>query len=508
MKKIAFLTGLCLFSSWAYCQKPDSTYKRFSLGTNINTPEYHESGPVISPDGKTLFFWSMDRPDSKGLQDIYFSNFDEEFKEWTNGIHLNYPLNDPACNIPLSITPDGSSLLIYRKSDKKNEADLALSKKGVSGWEAPKALKIENYNNLGQSSVSGYLGADGKTLILSMYSDKTEGKEDLYVSFFNKEKKTWSEPKNLGKTINTAFAESTPFLAADGLTLYFSTPGMGGLGGDDIFMSQRLDNTWQNWTKPKNLGSIINTNGDDFYFKFPAAADFAYMVSTDSATGLKDIYSIKLPESIKPKPVALVSGKAIDQKTQKPVLAHITYQNIETGEEIGSAQADADSGMYSIILPTGNFYGFMAEADGYFAISENLDLKQLSSYKEISKDLILAPIELGMVIRLNNLFFDTGAQVLKKESYPELNRFLKLLNAQPNMKIEISGHTDNVGDKASNLKLSLARAQSVKNYLVSKAIDPNRIVVKGYGSDKPLENNATEAGKKKNRRVEFIIQSL
>ncbi|MCS7074273.1 MAG: hypothetical protein NZ108_07385, partial [Bacteroidia bacterium] len=336
---------------------------RENMGPAINSP-FDESAPVISPDGHTLYFWSMDRPDGKGLQDIYYSKWDSSSGSWSLAQNIGRPLNNENCNMVLSVSPDNSRLLVYSPSKIPGHTDLGISQRMGGGWTAPSHLRIQNYVNNGQSSISAYLGADGKTLILSIEGKDTKGEEDLYVSFLGPDYVTWSEPKHLGPVINTEHSESTPFLAADGVTLYFSTDKPGGLGGEDIYMTTRLDDSWQHWTTPVNLGSGINTPSDDYYFKFSAAADYGYLVSTDNSIGGKDIFRVKLPESIKPKPVLLINGVVRDKDTKQPLNAKITYSHLADGTEIGKAEIDEKDGKYKIILPSGKQYAYMAELEG------------------------------------------------------------------------------------------------------------------------------------------------
>jgi outer membrane protein OmpA-like peptidoglycan-associated protein len=270
-------------------------------------------------------------------------------------------------------------------------------------------------------------------------------------------------------------------------------------------MSRRLDDTWQKWSEPVNLGPEINTNDWDAYYSVAASGDVAYMVSSAGGFGNSDIVRITLKEEVRPNPVALVSGKVLDQKTGKPVEATITYYSLADNIEAGTARSNA-TGDYSIVLPYGKAYGFRAQAGGYYAVSENLDLTGLKSYQEIKRDLFLVPIEIGQVVRLNNIFFESGKATLKPESFEELDRVVKLLTDNPTMEIDLAGHTDNVGTDEANQQLSDDRSKAVYDYLTSKGILASRLSTKGYGETKPIDTNDTEDGRSKNRRVEFTIR--
>lgn len=482
---------------------------REKLGPAINTEAYDESAPLFSADGRTLYFWSLNRSDGQGLQDIYVSRADAE-GVWEPALNIGPPLNDPNCNIAFSITPDGNRMLVYRRNSKPGQSDLAISRRHPGDiWGAPEALRFEKYSNAGESSLSAYLAANGKTLILSIIAPGGRGAEDLHVSFYNNKTRTWSEPRNLGPILNTAGAEVTPFMASDGITLYYSTNTPGGAGGQDIYMTRRLDDSWLNWSRPVNLGAMVNTPGDDYYFKFPLDATYGYFVSTHGGS-TKDIYRVRLPQHLRPMPVMLVRGRVIDQQSNQPIQASITYQELPSGNEVGIAQTDTSTGEYQILLPSGRMYGFNAQAYGYMAVSENLDVKVNAGvqYETVTRDLKMAPMQVGQVIRLNNLFFNTGSAELLPGSLPELQRFVSLMNAYPKLMVELSGHTDDTGSTEINLELSEKRAQAVLSYLQTQNINPTRLFVKGYGSFVPLAPNDTDANRQLNRRVEIKILGL
>jgi OmpA-OmpF porin, OOP family len=482
-----------------------------NLGPLVNS-SHAESAPVISPDGNTIYYWSI-RPNGQGFQDIYIAHRDTNSGQWLNPIHPGFPLNDSRPNIVLSITPDGRKLLVY-KDDKKAKAkgfsDLAIYKKYYDSWTVQTFLKFDQYENLGESSITAYLGADGKTIMLSKEGSDALGNEDLYIAFYTDSTKTWSKPMNIGN-INTPNHEITPFLASDGITLYFSSDRPGGLGGYDVYMTQRLDPTWKNWSPAKNLGNMVNTPGDDVHFKFPTAADVAYLVSTypaDTNYGMKDIYTMLLPNEFKPHPVTMVVGKVRNKVNNNPMGAHITYVKLPSGENMGTATADSTTGDYTIILPTGYNYAVTAEGTGFIAVSENINVSGEMAFNRMQRDLYLVPIEIGGIVRLNNLFFATASAVLDPNSTPELERLILLMNKYPTMVLEIGGHTDNIGDPTTNLRLSDLRAKSVVEFLVSRGINKERMIPKGYGMTMPSVSNDTVDARAINRRVEIKIVSL
>ncbi len=333
--------------------------------------------------------------------------------------------------------------------------------------------------------------------------NKTEDR-DIYVSVQDK-KGVWSQPINLGKKINTEMDEVSPFLAADGRTLYFGSNGRPGYGSTDIFMSKRKGSGWTDWTEPVNLGPEINTASFDAYYTIPASANYAYMTSTANESGKNDIVRIKLPQAIKPDPVLLVLGNTLNAKTKKPVRADIIFEDLTTNEEAGEAISDPATGSYRITLADGKHYGIRAEAKGFLSVNENMELAPITEYTEVRKDLYLMPIEEGESILLNNVFFEQGKPILKPQSFPELDRLAQILEENPSIKIELQGHTDNVGNKVALQELSENRVMAVRTYLVNKGVKKDRITGKGFGPNKPIAPNDTEENRQRNRRVEFQI---
>lgn len=369
-------------------------------------------------------------------------------------------------------------------------------------------LRIKNYEKYDRGRQNGAsMAQDGQTLLLYMTPEKGGYNNDIFVSFLQPDS-TWSEPKSLGKKINLEkYDEMTPYLAADGETMYFSSNRPGGLGDNDIWMAKRLDKTWQKWSDPVNLGAPINTPDWDAFFTMDAGGEYAYMSSSDGGYGRSDIVRVKLLEKEKPAPVLLVSGNVYNKKTGQPLSASLVYETLPDGTVAGNGVSAPGDGAFKMVLPYDKNYSIRATADHFFAISENLNLDSLVKvgHKEIHKDLYLVPIEVGQVVRLNNVFFDFDKWDLRPESYVELDRVVKLLNENPAIEIEMSAHTDSRGSDEYNFKLSDNRAHSVVEYILSKGIDPKRITAKGYGETKPVVPNDTDENRQLNRRVEFKI---
>ena len=479
-----------------------------NLGLRINT-EVDDFGPVIAPDGKTLYFIRTKYTHNIGGEnagaDIYFSTMQDDGR-WSYAENIGPPLNNTGYNSIESVTPDANTVLLtnqYNPDGTPGSGGLSMSHRISTGWSMPVNQIIKNYYNRSPFSES-YLSADGRAIIKTYDRDDSYGGRDLYVSFIDSLGE-WSAPLNLGPDVNTAGNEAGPFLAADGTTLYFASDGRPGFGDFDLYVTRRLDSTWRHWSEPQNLGGEINSNGFDAYYTLSASGDYAYFSSTRDSYGGQDIYRIAFPQVARPKPVVLVTGRVLDAKTKKPVLAHIVYEMLPSGVESGRARSSPGDGAYGISLPRGAQFGFRAEAAGYYAISDNLDTRTLEHYGEVKKDLFLVPVEVGQSIRLNNIFFEFAKAALKAESFPELNRAARFLKENAAIHVEISGHSDSIGTDAANLFLSQARADAVMAYLVAQGVPAAHMTAHGYGKERPVASNDTDEGRQLNRRVEFMI---
>lgn len=495
---------------WAINLIPNIEFssKPENLGSEINSI-YDEIAPMISPDGRTVYFVRKFHPENVGgikdEDDIWYSVKNEN-GQWTIAKNIGAPLNNSYNNFVQSITPDGNQLLlanVYNK-DGSTAPGVSLTYKTKQGWAFPEKQSIDDFMNLSQFA-NYYLSNDGQFLLMAVERKDSYGELDLYVSFRKGDNK-WSKPINLGPTINTCVNDYSPFLAADGVTLYYSTSGKSGYGKEDIFVTTRLDDTWQNWTEPQNLGPVLNSSESDTKYNIPASGEYAYLSSTNKSIGKNDVFRIKLPSKVKPKPVVLISGKVLNEKTNKPIDARIIVEELPSGKEVAVARTDPNTGEFKIILPAGKKYGFRAIGLGFFDINKNIDLTDVNEYTEIEDEMLrLSPIEVGSVVRLNNIFFEFAKAVLLPESYPELDRTAEFLKNNPSIEIEIGGHTDDIGSDVTNQKLSEKRARAVADYIISKGIDTKRLTVVGYGESRPIAFNTDEEGRAMNRRVEFKV---
>jgi OmpA-OmpF porin, OOP family len=488
-----------------------------ALDKNVNS-EYNELNPLLSPDGKTLYFSRKNHPGNSGgvsdKEDIWYSELDST-GHWELAKNLGPQFNNEAPNFVSAIhavTPDGKTavMLLGNKylDNGKMLAGVSVSSNVGGQWSKPIALNIKNDYNFNEKA-NYFLTDNRKTLVMSVEREDSQGDRDLYVSFLQPDS-IWSEPLNLGHIVNSASEESAPFLASDHKTLYYSSRGFSGYGSSDIYVSRRLDDTWTNWSDPENLGPEINSPLEDLYFNIPASSEYAYYSRgvTDTNT---DIFRVKLPIVRNPDTWVTVKGKIIDATTGKAMSAKVIYERLPEGKEMGIAQTNPETGEYEIRLPGGHLYGVRAEAEGRLSENQNLDLRKISADQVIEhKDFNLDPIKVvtvaeNVTIVLNNLFFDFDKAVLKPESFPELNRIADLMKEKSGMQIEIAGHTDATGDAGYNLTLSKRRATAVVKYLNEKGIAAERMNTEFFGESKPIAENKSKDGRRKNRRVEFKI---
>ena len=487
------------------------------LDENVNS-EASELNPILSPDGKTLYFSRKNHPENiggvKDTEDIWYSEQDEN-GNWQLAKNMGPEFNNAGPNFISSMnaaTPDGKSVVMVLGNkylpDGKMIAGVSISNNEGGKWSKPQALEIENEYNYNEKA-NYFMANSRKTLILSVERDDSRGSRDLYVSFM-KPDSTWTEPVNLGDNVNTASEESAPFLANDNETLYFASNGFSGFGGADIYVSKRLDDTWQNWTEPQNLGPEVNSKLDDLFFNIPANSEYAYYsrgITQENA----DIFRIKLPIYRSPNPVVTVKGKLLDSKTGLPLGAKIVYELMPAGTPLGSVNSDPKTGEYELKLPTGKQYSIRAEAEGYLSETHSIDFRKITDDEKVDiENYTLKPIEAVKIdslatITLNTILFAFDQAILLPESFPELNRVTDLMAKNSTMQIEITGHTDSYGEENYNLWLSKQRAESVSKYIITKGVNKDRIKISFFGETKPKDTNETKEGRARNRRVDFTI---
>ena len=468
-----------------------------NLGENINTKDL-EYFPSLTIDGSKMIFTRR----IAGDEDFYESNFVNG--KWSNtkplGGKVNTNLNEGAQNI----SQDGQLLIFTgcNYPEGQGSCDLYFSVKTNNGWSEPQNLGPVVNTDFWESSPS--LSPDKRDLYFASSRAGGLGGRDIWVTHRLPTGK-WSRPENLGEAVNTSGDESCPFMHADNETLYFNSNGHPGYGMTDLFFSKKVNDS--SWVVAENLGYPVNTIDDQGSLIVAADGKTAYYASDggDSKGGL-DLYSFQLREDIRPLKTLWVKGKVFDKKTNAGLPSSVELTDLKSGNLISKIQTDED-GNYLVTLPVGKDYAFNVNRRGYLFYSDNFSLAKNNPDSEFIVNIPLQPIEKGAAIVLKNIFFETGKFDLKNESKSELNKLITLLNDNPNLKIQIDGYTDNVGQEKDNALLSTNRSKAVVGYLLTKSINPQRLTYKGFGSTKPIAGNTTETGRALNRRTELSITS-
>ena len=469
-----------------------------NAGDSINSADL-EYYPSVTIDDKILVFTRR----VKGYnEDFFVSARNDSLWSKAKGIDgdINSNFNEGAQNI----SQDGEWLVFTGCNfpEGLGSCDLFFSSLTKRGWSTPENLGEPVNSEFWESSPC--LSPDKRELYFSSNRPGGYGGKDIYVSK-RMPNGRWSEPENLGSKINTGGDESCPFIHADNQTMYFTSNGLTGYGGDDLFLARKqTDGSWDNI---ENLGYPINTTENEGSLVVAADGKTAYYASDrpDTRGGL-DIYTFEMREDIRPNKTLWVQGKVFDSTTKEGLPSAVELIDIVSGQTLVKVQTN-ESGHYLITLPLGKDYAFNVNRKGYLFYSRNFPFSQKTPDSTYTIDIGLQPIEANASVILNNIFFDVNEFELKQQSVAELNRVVELLNDNPGIKILISGHTDNTGKAADNLKLSNNRAKAVVDYLITKGIETARLQYKGFGASQPVTDNTTEEGRAGNRRTELTILS-
>ncbi len=469
-----------------------------NLGDSINTTDL-EYFPSLTIDGKKLIFTKR----IKNKESFYES--DRINGTWGKAYPLSGKINSDQFNVGAqNISQDGQWLVFTGCNfpQGNGSCDLYISYLTKNGWSEPQNLGWDVNTEFWESTPS--LSPDKRDLYFSSDRPGGYGGRDIWVA--HRTENGWSKPENLGPEINTPGDESTPFIHADNQTLYFNSSGLPGYSEKpDLFVTRKQPDG--KWSKPENLGYPINTIGDEGSMIVDADGKTAYYSSDkiDSKGGL-DIYTFELRKDLRPLKTLWAKGKVYDKKTGAGLPSTLLLTDVNSQQTVSKLQTDED-GNYLITLPVGKNYAFNVHRKGYLFYSQNFDMSAVSSDSVYNIDIPLEPIEVNAKVILKNVFFDTKKTELKPESISELDNVVRLMNENPNMKVLISGFTDNVGTPADNLKLSNGRALSVVNYLVAKGVKKERLSYKGFGETNPVATNETDEGRAMNRRTELRVVS-
>lgn len=461
-----------------------------SAGKNINTAKGSEYTPTITPDGKFLYFCGQSRSDNVGGEDIYYSEWVEG--KWQPAKLVREISIKESNEAPLSFTADGNQM-IYFKNGRPY-----VSTRTETTWSAgvPMALDLSDFYWVGKVQIA-------PNNRFAIFEAKNYDQPDIYIAFKNDDD-TWQTPSKLDSTINTPAAERFPYLHPDMRHLYFSSAGLNGFGDLDVFVSTRLDDTWLKWSKPVNLGKMINTPDSDWGYSVSPDGVTAWFSRGDKDGQNQDIFSVKLPERARAERPRQVEAFVTDSESKPLGGAEIIAYHAETGEKIGSYRTGASSGKSFFSIENDKRVIFAAKKEGYFPKSIEVDFRKLPR-DSIAKVYITLPkmkMEGDTVTLLSDVFFETN----KWDINPKMRAELKILGdflRSNSFKIELSGHTDKIGNPDENKKLSERRAEAVQQLLIDVGVPAERISAKGYGETQPICNDDSPGCHAKNRRVEI-----
>ncbi len=480
-------------------------FQPYSVGPTINTPS-DEYLPALTADGNTMIFTRRDSYDENFYKSTRQPDGSWGRAEYLSGV--NTLQNEGA----QAINADGR-WLVFTACNRRNDGsqgscDLYWSQLKDGSWTKP--VPFSATVNSPDWDAQPTISPDNKTIYFSSNRPGGQGGKDLWFTT-RLPNGRFTEPQNLGPTINTPGDEQAPFIHPDGQTLYFTSDGLPGMGGNDLYFCRR--NSDGTWGTPQNLGYPINTKGDEGTLIVSLDGTTAYFAAKlPVGTGGLDIFAFELPQPARPQAVTYAKAVVTDALTGQPLVARVTCSDLSNGQEFVAARTQSD-GTFLICLPAGKDYALHVSKEGYLFYSEHFNLSATASFEQpFLLRIALRPVDVGgeeaptaaaAPVVLRNIFFETGSAQLLPASEVELGQLVALLREQPQLRIQINGHTDNVGDEASNQLLSERRAKAVYDYLVAHGIAPARLRYRGFGESQPIQSNDTAEGRAQNRRTEF-----
>ena len=483
-------------------------FQPVSLGSNINSAN-NDYWPSLTADENTMIY-TVELPSNevdilgnmKGQEDIFISHKTSD-GQWEKSTPISDKINTPKNEGSQSLSVDNRLLFFTscNRPDAIGHCDLYFTERDSSGWQVPVNAGRPINSNAWDSQPT--LSSDGMTMYFVSNRPGGKGGMDIWKSTIT-ESGTWGEPINLGDSINTPADEMSPFIHPDNKTLYFSSDGHIGLGGQDIYMAKMKSD--KSWGTPVNLGYPINTFNDETGLIVNSKGTMAYFASDRLTKKGKDIFTFSLDKRYRPVIVNYVNGVIVDSDTKKEIKADFVLSDLETAEIIAKTSSIKGTGEYLLCLPVDRGYGLSVSKKGYLMHSENFSLTNPNdTIKPYNINISLQTIKVGRKEILRNVFFDIDKYNLTKLSKSELNNLVKFMAQNPETVVEIGGHTDNTGAESHNDSLSENRAKVVFQYLLGKGVKKERLTYKGYSSTIPATTNENSRGRSLNRRTEFKI---
>ncbi|WP_066829452.1 OmpA family protein [Rufibacter ruber] len=475
-------------------------FKPQALGAVVNKFGLQYS-PVLTADQRALLFTAREGNGPLDDEDLYLAY--RKDGQWQEPVSVSEAINSELNEGAASMSGDGRVLVFTtcNRKDSYGSCDLYISYRQGNKWSKPQNMG-RNVNTSAWDSQPS-LSADGRTLYFASNRKGGFGAEDIWVTQ-QQEDGSWSIPVNVGKSINTPGREASPFLHASGNTLYFATDGLQGMGGLDLFMVNREGS---GWGTPSNLGYPLNTHRDESSIFISPDNTTGYYSGQTTGGGKVEValLQFEVPSAWKGKTVSnFAQGRVFDAKTKQPLQAQIQVYDLDSARVVAQqVSSDETTGEYTIVVNQGQRYALYVTAPQH--VLESRHISPSSTAKPLALDFYLQPLGKGATAVLSNLFFDTGKASLRPESRTELDKLFQFLKSNPKMRVEIAGHTDNVGQPAANLKLSEARAKAVVSYLVSKGAPAANYQAKGYGEAQPAAPNTSDENRQLNRRIELRI---
>jgi OmpA-OmpF porin, OOP family len=456
--------------------------------------------PVLTADQQTLIFTARQTYHTEGDENIYVS--EKKNGNWQTPFPISDIINTDFNEGTCSISADGRTMVFVCCGGRQGygNCDLYITYKIGNEWAQP-----ENMGNLiNQNSWDSQpsLSADGRRLFFASDRKGGKGKRDIWMSVLD-EKNSWQKPTNLGEGINTAADEYSPFVHVNGSTLYFASRGLPGMGGSDLYFSEMLNGRF---TAPQNVGYPVNDHLDQVALFITADGKKGYF--TKHSQTKSDLYEFDVPEQMTVKYASnVLKGTVYDATTKEKLAANIELFDVRKDSLVTVMNSDKISGQYLTVLTEGSEYALFVNRTGYLFKSLNFNYAEKKDREPLVIDIYLQPITAGAKEVMNNIFFNTNAYQLNAKSETEIYKIARFLNEHPQLKLEISGHTDDVASEAYNQQLSEKRAKSVYDYLIQKKIDSVRLRYVGYGKKQPVVANDSEENRSRNRRIEFKILS-